>query len=97
MRARTLMVVAACATQVACASWSAKPNLSVAPERCPSEGSAAVPDAPSVPDGAGFPLPITPAERAAVALYGAWLTSFGGHDAAVTDRLRAVKAWCEKR
>jgi hypothetical protein len=42
-------------------------------------------------------LPLTPAERAAVALYGAWLTSFGAHDATVTERLRKVGDWCATR
>lgn len=76
---------------------SGKPNLSVDPERCPVEASAAVPDAPGVPAGAGFPLPVTPAERAAVALYGAWLTNFGAHDATMTDRLRKFGEWCAAR
>jgi hypothetical protein len=81
----------------ACAPLWGKPNLKVDPERCPVEASAAVPETPRVPDGAGFPLPVTPAERAAVALYGAWLTSFGADDAVKTDRLRRVKGWCEAR
>lgn len=97
MRSRTLMALAACASMTACGSLSGKPNLKVAQERCPVEATAAVPDAPGVPAGAGFPLPITPAERAAVAKYGAWLTNFSAHDATVTDRLVKVRAWCEAR
>ncbi len=50
-----------------------------------------------MPDGAGFPNPVTPAERAAVAKYGPWITLLGAHDATATDRLAKVKAWCEAR
>ncbi|MBO9710561.1 MAG: hypothetical protein J7521_20360 [Caulobacter sp.] len=50
-----------------------------------------------MPDGAGFPLPVTPEERAAVAKYGAWLTAEGADNAEKTRRLVAVKAWCDAR
>lgn len=71
--------------------------MTVKPERCVSEASADVPVTPRVPDGAGFPNPVMPAERAAVALYGSWLTSLGADDAEKTRRLIAVRKWCDAR
>lgn len=50
-----------------------------------------------MPDGSGFPLPVTPAERAAVALYSPWLNRLGNDDDLKTDRLVKIKAWCEAR
>lgn len=72
-------------------------KLNLSPERCPSEATAPVPATPRVPDGAGFPLPVTSEERAAVAKYGAWLTAEGADNAEKTRRLAVVKAWCDAR
>lgn len=95
MRPSMLMALAGFAIAPACAPLSERLNLTVKPERCVSEATAPVPDTPRVPDGAGFPNPVTPAERAAVAIYGSWLTTFGADDAEKTRRLIAVKKWCD--
>ncbi|GEM_PF-4789858 len=76
---------------------SARVNTAIKPERCPSEATAAVPATPRVPDGAGFPMPLTDAERAAVGVYTPWLTALGADNAEKTRRLAAVKAWCDDR
>ncbi|NBW19512.1 MAG: hypothetical protein EBR82_67215 [Caulobacteraceae bacterium] len=56
--------------------------------------TAAVPDAPRVPDGAGFPAPVTPEERTAVGVYLTWLAAFGDSDTLVRERLRLARAAC---
>ena len=66
-------------------------------DACPPSLTASVPDAPRLPDGAGFPQPVTPEERTAVGAYLEWLAGFGAHDKAMTTRAAAGKAWCEAR
>ena len=67
----------------------------VAPDTCPPALTAAIPAAPLVPDGAGFPQPITPAERAATDSYLTWLGAYSDHDREVMDRLTTAAAWCK--
>lgn len=59
--------------------------------------TAAVADAPAVPDGAGFPSPVTLEERQATGTYLAWLATLGDHDRKLVDRAKATKAWCDQR
>lgn len=67
------------------------------PKGCITEAAAEVKDAPRVPDGAGFPAPLTPQERQAVALYTTWLTMFGQDNKDKTERLRKIQTSCSKR
>jgi hypothetical protein len=73
------------------------PKIDVAPERCADEITAKTDDPPPVPEGAGFPLPVTPAERDAVSKYAPWITALAEDDREKTRRLRAGAAWCEGR
>ena len=96
-RLRLLAAVAALLALPSCAGLSAKLPLVSKPLACPVEATAAIPLQPAVPDGAGFPQPITPAERAATGVYLEWLSALAGHDAALADRLTKIKAGCDKR
>jgi len=50
-----------------------------------------------MPDNAGFPAPVTPTEKSAVAAYATWLSEFGRDNRTKTERLRSVQRWCSKR
>lgn len=82
-----------------CAALSGKtgPTLTVAPDACPPAATAPVTAAPVVPDGAGFPQPITPEERVAVDAYLTWLGLYSDHDRDQMTRLVTVAAWCASR
>lgn len=77
-----------------CAGLWDKTAPPVLPDRCGPELTAEIPAAPKVPDGAGFPQPITPAEREAVAKYLTWLASLGDSDTLVRERLRLAREGC---
>ncbi len=97
MRLRTLTALVALSALTACAPLSGKKlDLTVKPKRCPTEATAEVKDAPKVPNGAGFPAPVTPEERQAVALYTTWLTMFGQDNKDKTERLRSIRTSCLK-
>ena len=77
-----------------CAGFWGKTPAPVLPDRCGPEITADIPEAPKIPDGAGFPRPVTAEERAAVAAYLEWLASFGDHDTLITERLRLAQKGC---
>lgn len=97
MRLRTLTALAALSALTACAPLSGKKlDLSVSPKRCGPDQTAEVKEAPRVPDGAGFPAPMTEVERGAVALYTSWLAAFGQDNADKTERLKRIRTSCLK-
>lgn len=77
-----------------CAGFLGSTPPPVLPDRCDPAALAEVPDAPAIPDGAGFPQPITPAEREAVAAYLTWLAAYGDSDTLVRERLRLIRKGC---
>lgn len=97
MRLQTLTALALCATLPACAPFWAKPDLTVADLKCPSEATAAVPEAPRVPDDAGFPSPVTPVEKLSVGKYMEFISAYGDDNQEKTRRLIKIKRWCDSR
>ena len=100
-RLALLALVAASSLLTSCGSLSAKlPKLDLkvaARDACPMEATAAIPPAPRVPDGAGFPVGETAEEERATGIYLGWLTLAGKDRKDLAGRLTAVRAWCEKR
>lgn len=94
-------MVAASLLLTSCGSLSAKlPKLDLkvaARDACPVEATAAVPAAPRVPDGAGFPVGETVEEEQATGIYLGWLTMAGKDRRDLAARLTKVGEWCEKR
>ncbi len=50
---------------------------SLPPRPCPPDVATGVQPEPRIPDGAGFPAPVTDEERLAVEAYLTWLAEFG--------------------
>jgi len=97
MRLQTLTALVALSLMSACAPFWAKPDLQVSGDRCISEATAAIQPTPRVPDGAGFPAPVSEAEKQATDLYLEWLGEFGAVERERVRRLTAIRSWCDSR
>jgi hypothetical protein len=102
---RTLLALALCWPLAACAPSllsfphpSAKPApapAAAAPAACPGGLRAEVQPQPKLPEGAGFPAPVTAEEKQSVASYLEWLTGFAAWARNGWERAAGAKAFCD--
>ena len=96
-RTMTVLVVATSLLLTSCATLFPKRNQPTIPVRCPAELLVDTEVQPLLPNGAGITRPQTDAQRAATAIYLAWLADATAWGRRGWERAETAKNWCKER